>query len=277
MTPPMIPLIHEAQTMTGLPSPKWIGTYSALLRQRPGSYNTPTSKPEQVGMHPSVQTWTSGWPSIVEMTFLEEEEMPPFGPRWWRLDKSPLNVLRWIYTVLISGTRLMGPGIARSSGDSLLDQTICWVHGVIHKPLSIPPKVKYYKKGLDGVRDKSRVSAIEYHEWASTHGGVDPVVVGKLGNGEPIAPVGLSVGDEEAKVSLELLVNSFEVFHECGYELGSSIRDDNRGHAMLCIDMISEYLGPSLSREFYIAGDWDYGFGEMVDYDKKGVIAFGFR
>lgn len=62
--------------------------------------------------------------------------------------------------------------------------------------------------GLDGVGDEVWVAAIKYHEWAFTRGRVDPVVVGKLGNGKPVTPVSLSVGDEKTKVSFEFLVNS---------------------------------------------------------------------
>ncbi len=95
------------------------------------------------------------------------------------------------------------------------------------------------------------------------------VVVCKLCEREPIAPVGLSMIDKDPEVFFDLLIYSFslsvglwmeghgrvrgdvehsvEFLHELGDELWASVRDDDLRHSMLGVDMVSEDSGPSFS------------------------------
>ncbi len=87
---------------------------------------------------------------------------------------------------------------------------------------------------------------------------------------KPIGPVILPIVNEDVKILLDLLVNSFsltihlgmesgrcvgrdveesiKLFHELGDELRSPIGDDDLRHAVFGIDVISENLRPSFSR-----------------------------
>ena len=56
-----------------------------------------------------------------------------------------------------------------------------------------------------------RVSAIENYEGTLAGGGMNVVIVGKLGHRKPVTPVGLLVVDEHPEISLELLVDSFSL------------------------------------------------------------------
>ncbi len=93
--------------------------------------------------------------------------------------------------------------------------------------------------------------------------------MGELGKWKPVAPVGLSMVDEDLKVFLDFLIDSFclairlqmegcgcvghdiehpvEFLHEFQDKLGSPVRDYSRQHSMSGIDMVTEYLGPSFS------------------------------
>ncbi len=51
------------------------------------------------------------------------------------------------------------------------------------------------------------MSAIENHEQALAGSAVDPVVMGELCKRQAIAPVGLSVVHEDAKVLLDFLID----------------------------------------------------------------------
>ncbi len=96
---------------------------------------------------------------------------------------------------------------------------------------------------------------------------MNSVIVCEFGEGEPVAPVGLSVVDEDPEILLNLLVYSFclavclrmeggrhvhrdvehfiEFLHELGDKLRSPIRDDGNGHAMSGIYMVSENSSPT--------------------------------
>ncbi len=132
------------------------------------------------------------------------------------------------------------------------------------------------------------MSAIEVHEQGLSCHAVNSVVVGELGEWEPVAPVGLSVIDKDPEILLNFLVDSFHLsiglwvkshggilhdvehlvkfFHELGDELGASIGDYCHGHAMSCINIVLKDPGPSFSREFGAAGDRNDSFRELVDY-----------
>lgn len=51
------------------------------------------------------------------------------------------------------------------------------------------------------------VTSIEYHEGALACQAVDVVVVSELSEWEPVAPVGLSVVNKDAKILFDFLVN----------------------------------------------------------------------
>ncbi len=123
---------------------------------------------------------------------------------------------------------------------------------------------------------------------------MDLIVVGKLHKGEPVNPVILSVIDEDLEVFFNLLVNLFglavglqveshggilrdvehsvEFLHEVGYELRSSVRDDNLRHTMSCVYVVMKDSGPSFGREFDVACNRDDGLGESVDNNEEGVM-----
>ncbi len=62
---------------------------------------------------------------------------------------------------------------------------------------------------LGQVRKDTWVSAEEYHEETLSGSTVNAIVVSELSEGEPVAPVGLSVINEDAKVLFDFLVNLF--------------------------------------------------------------------
>ncbi len=114
---------------------------------------------------------------------------------------------------------------------------------------------------IRGIGDETRVLSVQHHERVLASSAVDPVVVRKLCEWEPIGPVVLSIVNEDLEVFLDLLVNSFglticlrmesgrcvgrdveesvEFLHEFGDELRASIQDDDLQHAVLGIDVIS--------------------------------------
>lgn len=137
-------------------------------------------------------------------------------------------------------------------------------------------------RSLCGVRKDSGVTAIEYHERTLASHTMNSVVMGEFSKQEPIAPVGLSVVNEDLEILLNFLVNLFsltirlrmkgsrgiqsdvkeaiELFHEFGDKLRATIRDHSHRHAMSCIDMVSKNSSPSFSREFSITGNRNDGF-----------------
>ncbi len=60
-----------------------------------------------------------------------------------------------------------------------------------------------------GVRDETRVLAVENHERALPGSAVDPVVMCELCEWQPVGPVVLSIVNEDSEVFLDFLVNSF--------------------------------------------------------------------
>ncbi len=123
----------------------------------------------------------------------------------------------------------------------------------------------------------SRVSAIQYHEWAFLRSAVDAVVVRELSEREPVAPICLSVVDKDSEVLLDLLVHSFrlsiglwvkgggcvrgnvkhsvEFLHELRDELWASVRDNDLRHSMPCVYVVPKNPGPAFSGEFDVAGN----------------------
>ncbi len=111
--------------------------------------------------------------------------------------------------------------------------------------------------------------AIQYHERALLRGAMDAVVVRELSEREPVTPICLSVIDKDSEVLLDLLVYSFglsiglrvegcghvrgnvehliKFLHELGDELRTAVGDDDLGHSMFGVDMVSEYAGPAFS------------------------------
>ena len=105
-----------------------------------------------------------------------------------------------------------------------------------------------------------------------------PVVVGKLGDAEPINPVILVVVDVKAQVLLQLLVHPFclaiglwmvggggvifdahqlvEVDGKLGLELRSPVMDDLGGNPMKAKDIVPEQLGTPFCSE---VGSGRYG------------------
>ncbi len=118
-----------------------------------------------------------------------------------------------------------------------------------------------------GIGNDSRVSAIQYHEWALLRGAVDAIVVRKLSEREPVSPICLSVIDKDLEVLLNLLVHLFglsvglwvegrggircnvehpvKFLHELGDELWATVGYDNLGHSVLGVYMISKDSGPA--------------------------------
>ncbi len=65
------------------------------------------------------------------------------------------------------------------------------------------------QRGSDGVGKNLRITAIEHHEGALACRTVDLVIVGELSKREPVAPIHLSVIDEDSEVFFNLLIDSF--------------------------------------------------------------------
>ncbi len=145
------------------------------------------------------------------------------------------------------------------------------------------------------VRENSGILSVEHHEGDLACHAVNLVVMGELSKQEPIAPVGLSVVDEDLKVLLDLLINLFglsiglwvecsggvrhdvkhsiEFLHELRDELWSSIGDHGCQHSVSCIDMVVENSGPFLSGELDIAGYGDDGFRELVYDHEESIVS----
>ncbi len=68
------------------------------------------------------------------------------------------------------------------------------------------------------VGEDSGIPSIEYHEGAFSSHTVNPIVVGELGEWEPIVPVGLSVVHEYSEVLLDFLVDVFRLSVSLGME-----------------------------------------------------------
>ncbi len=60
-----------------------------------------------------------------------------------------------------------------------------------------------------GVRDESRVLAVQDHEGAFAHSAVDSIVVHEFCERQPVGPVVLSIVNEDSEVLFDFLVNSF--------------------------------------------------------------------
>ncbi len=60
-----------------------------------------------------------------------------------------------------------------------------------------------------GIWDKAWVPSVEDHEGTFACSAVDPIIVRKLCEWQPVNPIILSVIDEDMEVLLDLLVNSF--------------------------------------------------------------------
>ncbi len=63
--------------------------------------------------------------------------------------------------------------------------------------------------GSERVWQNAWVSTIEHHEGTLSSGAVDTIVVCKLSEREPVAPVRLSVVDEDTKVFFDFLIDLF--------------------------------------------------------------------
>ncbi len=118
--------------------------------------------------------------------------------------------------------------------------------------------------------------------------------MGELSEGEPVTPIRLSVVNEDPEVLLDFLVHalclpiclrmehsgsigcdikhSVEFLHKLGDKLWAPIRDHSCWHSMSCVDVVTENLGPSLSREFDVASDGDDGFQESVYDHEEGIM-----
>ncbi len=77
-----------------------------------------------------------------------------------------------------------------------------------------------------GVRKDLRIPSIEYHERTLACRAVNPIVVGKFSEWEPVAPVGLLIVDEDSEVLLDLLVDSFCLAIRLRMEGSRGIRRD---------------------------------------------------
>ena len=125
------------------------------------------------------------------------------------------------------------------------------------------------------------------------------VVVGKLGDAEPVEPVVLVMVDEETEVLFQLLVDPFrlsiglrvvrrggvvldaqelvKVRHEVRLKLGSSIVDDLGGNAVELEHVVTKQLGHAFSREGGVRGNRVHLLGEAVHNHADGVVAGGDR
>ncbi len=66
-----------------------------------------------------------------------------------------------------------------------------------------------YRVVVLGVRDTSRVAAVEYEEGTFAGSAVDSIVVREFSERQPVGPVVLSVINEDSEIFLDFLVNPF--------------------------------------------------------------------